>query len=264
MAASISTASSPAFFDLTGHVGLVTGGNGGIGLGMAKGLKAAGAHVAIWGTNEGKNAAATRELEGIGTGKVFALRCDVSDEDQVVASMAATVEALGKVDSCFANAGVGAGAPLTEMTLDMWRYVQRVNSEGVFLTFREAAKHMVARGEGGRLVGVSSTSAIHGAARNIAYAHSKTGMLGMTRALAVELARHSITVNSIVPGWIETDMTQGAFGYQKFVDNVMPRIPHRRWGHPDDFAGIAVYLASGASAYHSGDAFVIDGGYTIF
>lgn len=254
----------PAPFDLTGHVALVTGGNGGIGLGMATGLKAAGADVAIWGTNPDKNAAATAELEAIGEGKVAAFQCDVGDEDQVVATMAATVEALGKVDSCFANAGVGAGSPITDMSLDLWRSVQRVNSEGVFLTFREATRHMVERGEGGRLVGVSSTSAIHGAARNIAYAHSKTGMLGMTRALAVELARHAITVNAIVPGWIETDMTQGAFGYQRFVDNVMPRIPHRRWGQPGDFSGIAVYLASGASAYHSGDAFVIDGGYTIF
>ena len=251
-------------FDLTGHVALVTGGNGGIGLGMARGLAEAGADVAIWGTNPDKNERATKELEATGSGRVFALRCDVGDEEQVGASMAATIDALGKVDSCFANAGVGAGAPLTDMTLDMWRGVQRINSEGVFLTFRAAARHMVERGEGGRLVGVSSTSAIHGAARNIAYAHSKTGMLGMNRALAVELARYGITVNSIVPGWIETDMTQGAFGYQKFVDNVMPRIPHRRWGQPADFSGVAVYLASAASAYHTGDAFVIDGGYTIF
>ena len=264
MAPSIPPASSPALFDLTGHVGLVTGGNGGIGLGMAKGLAAAGAHVAIWGTNEDKNAAATAELEAIGSGKVLALRCDVGDESQVDASMAATVEALGKVDSCFANAGVGAGAALTDMSLDLWRSVQRVNSEGAFLTFRAAARHMIERGEGGRLIGVSSTSAVHGAARNVAYAHSKTGMLGMVRGLAVELARHGITVNALVPGWIETDMTKGAFGYQKFVDNVMPRIPHRRWGQPADFSAIAVYLASAASAYHTGDAIVIDGGYTIF
>jgi NAD(P)-dependent dehydrogenase (short-subunit alcohol dehydrogenase family) len=249
--------------DLTGHVALVTGGNGGIGLGMAKGLAAAGADLAIWGTNEDKNERATKELEALGA-KVAAFRCDVGDEGQVDATFAATVEALGKVDSCFANAGVGAGAPITDMTLDMWRYVHRINSEGVFLTFRAAARHMIERGDGGRLVGISSTSAIHGAARNIAYAHSKTGMNGMVRALAVELARYGITVNSILPGWIETDMTAGAFGYQKFVDNVMPRIPERRWGVPDDFAGVAVYLASAASAYHTGDTLVIDGAYTIF
>jgi NAD(P)-dependent dehydrogenase (short-subunit alcohol dehydrogenase family) len=252
-----------SLFDLTGHVALVTGGNGGIGLGMARGLAMAGADIAIWGTNEDKNAKATAELEGLGV-KVAAFRCDVGDEAQVDATFAATVDALGKVDSCFANAGVGAGGPIHEMTLETWRHVQRINSEGVFLTFRAAARHMIDRGEGGRLVGVSSTSAIHGAARNISYAHSKTGMLGMNRALAVELARYGITVNSIVPGWIETDMTQGAFSYDRFVENVMPRIPHRRWGQPSDFSGVAVYLASGASAYHTGDSFVIDGAYTIF
>jgi NAD(P)-dependent dehydrogenase (short-subunit alcohol dehydrogenase family) len=251
------------FFDLTGHVALVTGGNGGIGLGMARGLASAGADIAIWGTNEEKNAKATAELEGLGV-KVAAFKCDVGDEAQVDATFAATVEALGKVDSCFANAGVGAGGPIHEMTLETWRYVQRINSEGVFLTFRAATRHMIERGEGGRLIGVSSTSAIHGAARNISYAHSKTGMLGMNRALAVELARYGITVNSIVPGWIETDMTAGAFSYDRFVENVMPRIPHRRWGQPGDFSGVAVYLASGASGYHTGDAFVIDGAYTIF
>jgi len=252
-----------SLLDLTGHVALVTGGNGGIGLGMAKGLAGAGADIAIWGTNEEKNTRATKELEALGV-RVAAFKCDVGDEAQVDATFAATVEALGKVDSCFANAGVGAGAPITDMTLDMWRYVQRINSEGVFLTFRAAARHMIERGEGGRLVGISSTSAIHGAARNIAYAHSKTGMNGMVRALAVELARHKITVNSILPGWIETDMTAGAFGYQKFVDNVMPRIPERRWGVPEDFSAVAVYLASAASAYHTGDTLVIDGAYTIF
>jgi NAD(P)-dependent dehydrogenase (short-subunit alcohol dehydrogenase family) len=254
---------TPGFFDLTGHVALVTGGNGGIGLGMAKGLATAGADIAIWGTNEDKNARATKELEAIGA-TVAAFRCDVGDEAQVDATFAATVDALGRVDSCFANAGVGAGGPIHEMTLETWRHVQRINSEGVFLTFRAATRHMIERGGGGRLIGVSSTSAIHGAARNISYAHSKTGMLGMNRALAVELARYGVTVNSIVPGWIETDMTQGAFGYQRFVDNVMPRIPHRRWGQPDDFAGIAVYLASAASGYHTGDAFVVDGAYTIY
>ncbi|HVM53333.1 MAG TPA: SDR family NAD(P)-dependent oxidoreductase [Acidimicrobiales bacterium] len=256
------TPPSPTF-DLTGHVGLVTGGNGGIGLGMARGLAAAGADVAIWGTNEDKNAAATAELEALGA-KVAAFRCDVGDEDQVEAAFAATVEALGKVDSCFANAGVGAGAPIHQMTLDMWRHVQRVNSEGAFLTLRAAARHLIERGEGGRLVGISSTSAIHGAARNIAYAHSKGGMVAMIRGLAVELARYGVTANVILPGWIETDMTAGAFGYQKFVDNVMPRIPHRRWGTPADFAGVAVYLASAASAYHTGDTLVVDGAYTIF
>lgn len=252
------------FFDLTGHVGLVTGGNGGIGLGMAKGLAAAGADVAIWGTNPAKFAAATAELEAIGTGKVLALRCDVGDEEQVDASFAATVEVLGKVDSCFANAGIGGGEKFTDMSLETWRRVQRVNSEGAFLTLRAAARHLVERGEGGSLVGISSTSAIHGAPRGESYAHSKGGMISMIKGLAVELARHQITANAIIPGWIATDMTAAQFAWEKFSDNVMPRIPARRWGDPEDFSGIAVYFASAASRYHTGDAVVIDGGYTIF
>lgn len=251
-------------FDLTGHVALVTGGNGGIGLGMARGLASAGASVAIWGTNEEKNVAATAELESIGVGKVLALRCDVGDEAQVDASFAATVEALGKVDSCFANAGIGGGAKFGDLTLEGWRRVQRVNSEGAFLTLRAAARHLVERGEGGSLVGISSTSAIDGAPGAQSYAHSKGGMIAMMKGLAVELARHRITANAIVPGWIATDMTAGAFAWQKFADNVLPRIPVRRWGEPDDFSGMAVYFASGASRYHTGDVVVIDGGYTIF
>jgi NAD(P)-dependent dehydrogenase (short-subunit alcohol dehydrogenase family) len=254
----------PALFDLTGHVALVTGGNGGIGLGMAKGLKSAGADVAIWGTNLEKNELATKELEGIGPGRVRAFQCDVGDEEQVVMTMAATIEALGKVDSCFANAGIGGGAKFIEMSLDTWQRVQRVNSQGAFLTLREAARHMVERGEGGSLVGVSSTSAIHGAPGGESYAHSKGGMLTMIKGLAVELARHRITANAIIPGWIATDMTAAQFAWQKFSDNVLPRIPHRRWGEPEDFSGIAVYFASAASRYHTGDAVVIDGGYTIF
>lgn len=251
-------------FDLSGRVAVITGGNGGIGLGMARGLAECGADVVIWGTNPEKNAKAAAELEGVGSGKVLAQQVDVGDEEQVDAAFAAAVEAMGKVDSCFANAGVGAGAAITDMTLETWRAVQRVNSEGAFLTLRAAARHLVPRGEGGALVGVSSTSAIHGAARNSSYAHSKAGLVAMMRGLAVELARYGITANSILPGWIETDMTQGAFGYQKFVDNVMPRIPHRRWGQPADFSGIAAYLASPAARYHTGDTIVIDGAYTIF
>jgi NAD(P)-dependent dehydrogenase (short-subunit alcohol dehydrogenase family) len=251
-------------FDLTGHVALVTGGNSGIGLGMARALAGAGADVAIWGTNEAKNAAAATELETLGT-KVVALRCDVGDEAEVTAAFAATVEALGKVDSCFANAGIGGGGTgFVDMTLDEWRRVMRVNSEGAFLTLRAAAKHLVARGEGGSLVGVASVAAIEGAPRGQHYAASKGGLISMVKAIAVELARHKVTANTILPGWIDTPMTEGAFGNERFATAVMPRIPARRWGAPDDFGPAAVYLASPANRYTTGQTFVIDGGYTIF
>ena len=251
-------------FDLTGHCALVTGGNSGIGLGMAKALAEAGADVAIWGTNEGKNAAAEAELRALGT-KVVALRCDVGEEEEVEAAFAATLEALGKVDSCFANAGVGGGAAsFLEMSLDEWRRVMRVNAEGAFLTLRAAARHLVERGEGGSLVGVASIAAIEGAPRGQHYAASKGGLISMVKAIAVELARHGVTANTILPGWIDTPMTEGAFGNERFKDKVLPRIPHRRWGEPEDFGPAAVYLASPANRYTTGQTFVIDGGYSIF
>jgi NAD(P)-dependent dehydrogenase (short-subunit alcohol dehydrogenase family) len=251
-------------FDLSGHAALVTGGNSGIGLGMATALAQAGADVAIWGTNEEKNAAAQEQLAAFGT-NVVAVRCDVGDEAQVDAAFAETLAALGKVDSCFANAGIGGGAPsFEEFTLDSWRRVTRVNLDGVMLTFRAAVRHLKERGEGGSLAVTSSLSAVEGAARNQAYASTKGGVISMVKGLAVELARYKIRANAILPGWIETAMTEGAFGYEKFANNVMPRIPVRRWGEPEDFGGIAVYLASSASGYHTGDTFQIDGGYGIF
>ena len=164
-----------------------------------------------------------------------------------------------------ANAGVsGKGTPLVDMDLQEFRRVQRVNVEGVFLTLRAAARQMVKQGQGGSLVATASTAAVEGAARNSHYGASKGAVTSYVRALAVELARHKIRVNSILPGWIETDMTERAMNNPKFADAVMPRIPARRWGKIEDFGGIAVYLASDAAAYTTGEQFVIDGGYTKF
>ena len=250
-------------FNLTGKVALVTGGNSGIGLGMAKGLAESGADVCIWGTNIEKNKRSQKELSSIGI-KSHAIKCDVSSEDQVETAFQETLDIFGKVDSCFANAGAGGGAPFHEFPTDLWRKVMGINLDGTFFTFRAASKHMIERGEGGRLVGTSSTSAIHGAARNEAYASTKGAMLAMVRGLAVEMARYGITANSIIPGWIETAMTSARVGDERFEDRVMKRVPIRRWGTPEDFAGIAVYLASDASSYQTGEEFVVDGGYTRF
>ena len=254
-------------FDLGGKVALVTGGNSGIGLGMAEGLVRAGADVAIWGTNEAKNAAALAHLQGVGgAGRVMAQRCDVSDEAAVDRAFAATVGALGRVDACFANAGVGSGrgVPFAEIATEDWRHIMRVNLDGTFFTLRAAVRHMQARGGGGSLVATASLSALAGMARGQHYAGSKGAMLSMMRGLAVELGREGIRANTIVPGWIESDMTRDFFARKAVQERVLSRVPMRRWGHQDDFAGIAVYLASDASRYHSGDEFVIDGAYRLF
>ena len=253
-------------FDLTGKVALVTGGNGGIGLGMARAMAEAGADVAIWGTNPAKNASAKTDLARTGR-RVLALECDVADEKAVEAAFAQTVRELGRVDGCFANAGVigrDGSASFVDMSAEEWRRVLRVNLDGAFFTFRAAARHMVERGGGGVLVGTASLAAIEGAARNEHYAATKGGLISMIRALAVEFARHGVRANAILPGWIETDMTANAIGNEKFASNVLPRIPMRRWGEGGDFGGIAVYLMSSASSYHTGDTFLIDGGYALF
>ena len=250
-------------FDLTGKVALVTGGNSGIGLGMADALAQAGADVCIWGTNTDKNAAAEQTLATHGR-RVAALRCDVGDEAEVERAFAGTLKRLGRVDACFANAGIGGSMPFIEMTTEEWRRILRVNLDGVFFTLRTAARHMVARGGGGSLAVTSSLAAIEGQARGEHYAATKGAVISMIRALAVELARHGIRANAILPGWIETPMTEGFFGGEPMQKKVFPRIPVRRWGEGRDFGGLAVYLASDASAYHTGDTLVVDGGYSRF
>lgn len=255
-------------FDLTGKVALITGGNGGIGLGFAEAVAAAGANVCIWGTNKEKNAAALEKLKAYGT-RLAAFPCNVADEKQVEIVFQEVLKEFGRVDACFANAGVsGKAKSFLEITAEEWNRVIGVNLNGAFYTFRTAARHMVERAKnndpGGRLIGTASLAAISGAARNEQYAASKGGLISMIKSLAVEFARYGVTANAILPGWIETDMTEGAFGWKKFVDAVMPRIPLRRWGRPEDFGAIAVYLMSDASAYHSGESFCIDGGYLVF
>lgn len=255
-------------FDLTKKVALITGGNGGIGLGMAIGLAQAGASIAIWGRNEEKNAASVEQIKKF-SDNVLALKTDVADENQLKNSMAKTLEHFGRIDSVFANAGIGFGAPaFIDMDTETYRKVLSINLDGAFWTLREAAKHMVERAKngdaGGSLVGIASLAAIEGAARNQHYAATKGAVVSMIKGCAVELARYGVRANSILPGWIETDMTKSLKGAAAFENKVMSRVPARRWGKPEDFAGIAVYLSSDASAYHSGDSFIVDGGYAIF
>lgn len=250
-------------FNLEGQSALVTGGNGGIGLGIANALAGAGADVAIWGTSADKNERALTELGKHGTG-VAAFVCDVSDESSVAEAMAGTVERIGRIDSCFANAGTGAApTPFDKLSLEEWRRVSAVNLDGVFLTLRAAAAQMIEQGEGGSLVATSSLTAIEGAPRSSHYAASKGAIGPLIKTLAVELARKGIRANAIMPGWIDTDLTHQMFENESFSGAVMPRIPARRWGTPADIGPAAVYLASPASGYHTGDVLKIDGAYSI-
>jgi NAD(P)-dependent dehydrogenase (short-subunit alcohol dehydrogenase family) len=249
-------------FDLRGHVAVVTGGNSGIGRGIADGLARAGADVAIWGRTAERNAQAREELAAHGT-RVADVVCDVSDPGSVDEAFSRTLQALGRIDSCFANAGGGElHAAFVDMALDDFRRIVAVNLDGAFLTFQGAARHMIERGGGGSLVGISSLAAVEGMARGQHYAAAKAGLVAMTRSIAVELARHGIRANAILPGWIETPATERQFA--SLGDRILKRIPQRRWGQPEDFVGAAVYLASPASAYHTGDELVIDGGYRVF
>jgi NAD(P)-dependent dehydrogenase (short-subunit alcohol dehydrogenase family) len=255
-------------FDLKGKVALVTGGNRGIGLGMAAALAQAGADIVVWGSNAERNRAAEGQLVQHGV-RVLAQQVDVADESAVVAAMAEAIAAMGRIDTVIANAGIGGGAPsFSEMSHDVWRRVLAVNLDGVFFTCREACKHMVARAgagdPGGSIVVTSSLSAISGAARNEAYASTKGAVISMMKGIAVEHARYGVRANAVLPGWIATEMTAGAQGSDVFNAKVITRVPARRWGEPEDFGGIAVYLASDASKFHSGDSFIIDGGYSIF
>jgi len=253
-----------SLFDLSGHVALVTGGNSGIGLGMADAMAAHGASVAIWGTNPAKNADAAEQLRSHG-GAVLDLVCDVGDHQAVIDSMATTIATFGRVDSCFVNAGVGGQAPsFVGMTEEEWHRVLRVNLDGAFYTAQEAVKAMVAQGDGGSVVFTTSGSALFGQQKGQHYGGSKGALIAMMKGIAVEHARHGIRSNAILPGWIESEMTAPAFGWDKFVNNVLPRVPMRRWGKPGDFGALAVYLACAASSYHTGDVITIDGGYHSF
>jgi NAD(P)-dependent dehydrogenase (short-subunit alcohol dehydrogenase family) len=249
---------------LSGLVAVVTGGNDGIGYGIAEALAQAGADIAVWGRRAERNDSAAASLAELGV-STTAATCDVSDEAQVEAAMTHTVDALGKVDILVANAGRGGqGRTILDVSLDEWRAVTAVNLDGTFLCLRAAARHMVDRGEGGALVTVASTSAFHGAPRNDAYGASKAGVLALTRSMAVGLARHKIRVNALCPGWTRTELSELGYQNEAFREATIRRTPVRRWADPSELGPAAVYLADPRHTFHTGDHLVVDGGYTIF
>ena len=250
--------------NLSEKVFVITGGNGGIGLGLAEGIAEAGGSIAIWARNEEKNAHAVEILEDLGI-EARSYVCDVGSEENVSATLASTVNDFGRVDGLFANAGrAGTGTPFVETSLEDWRKVTEVNLDGVFLCLREAAKQIISQGSGGSLVAVSSTSAIHGAAGNEAYGTAKTAVTGLVRALAVSLARFQIRVNCLLPGWTVTELASPAFENEYFREVTTKRTPVRRWADPSEFREVGAFLADPSQTFHTGQQVCVDGGYTIF
>lgn len=249
--------------DLTGMTAVVTGGNNGIGRALACGLAEVGANVAVWARNAERNAEAVEELERIGA-KALGVQCDITDEQSVAEAMAETVATLGPLGSFFANSGVSAESPITEMSLDTWRHVLNTNLDGTFLCTREAARRFISQGSGGSMVVVSSTISRYGGSGMAAYAASKTGLLGLGRTLAVELARHQVRCNILIPGWTKTAMNEHLQANETFVRATTSRTPARRWAEPEEFHEIAAFLADPSLTFHTGNEIIVDGGYTIF
>jgi NAD(P)-dependent dehydrogenase (short-subunit alcohol dehydrogenase family) len=256
-----------SIFDLSGKTAIITGGNGGIGLAMASALAEAGCAVSIWGRNPEKTRRAAEQLAASGTQIDFQI-CDATDAQAVSTAFSNSVAALGRIHGCFVNAGAGGGgrSSFLDRSFSEWQSMFAINVDSAFHVFQLAARHMIDQPDsihpGGRLVATSSIGALFGVARNEHYGASKLALNGLVRALAVELARYGITANAILPGYSETDMTEALFSNKQFDQAVIPRIPMRRYGKPEDFGGIAVYLMSDASAYHTADCLVIDGGYS--
>jgi 2-deoxy-D-gluconate 3-dehydrogenase len=245
-------------FDLTGKVAIVTGGNGGIGYGIARGLAAAGAAIVVAARHADKTAHAVTTLQALGV-KALGVSADVQDEAAVRAMVQATVEAFGRVDILVNNAGINIRKAPQDYTLAEWQQVLNTNLTGVFLCAREVYPYMVKAG-GGKIINIGSMTSIFGSNVAPAYAASKGGVVQLTKSLAVFWAQDNIQVNAILPGWIHTDLTASASPER--YNAIKARIPHGRWGEPDELAGAAVFLASPASDYVTGIALPVDGGYT--
>lgn len=245
-------------FDLTGRTALVTGGNGGIGLGMAQGLAAAGANVMVSGRNGAKNAAAVAALGP----RAAAVSADVTNPDEVAAMVAATLERFGGLDILVINAGINIRKPAHEASFEEWRAVIAANLDSAFLTARAAYPALKASGRG-KVITTGSMTTLFGAAFAPAYSASKGGIVQFTRSLAAAWAADNIQCNAILPGWIDTDLTRRARQEVTGLhERVLARTPAGRWGKAEDFAGIAVFLASPASDFITGAAIPVDGGYS--
>jgi 2-deoxy-D-gluconate 3-dehydrogenase len=250
-------------FDLRGKVAIVTGGNGGLGRGMAQGLAAAGADIVIAARNASKTAetaAAFREQYGI---QVLEVQVDVCHESDIQAMVAETLKSFGKIDILINNAGTNIRKQPDELATVEWQSVIETNLSSTFLC-SQAVYEPMKRGGGGKIINNGSMFSIFGGSHVLAYAASKGGVVQLTKSLAVAWAKDNIQVNVILPGWLYTDLTRGAIEQlPELHDRVLQRTPQGRWGDPADLAGAAVFLASKASDFVTGVSLAVDGGYSI-
>jgi 2-dehydro-3-deoxy-D-gluconate 5-dehydrogenase len=250
-------------FDLEGRVAIVTGGNGGLGLGMARGLAGAGARVIVAARNQDKSRRVLAELDKLGAGAALAIEVDVTNEKSVEALFRETAERCGRVDILINNAGTNVRKLPQDLSLTEWHHVVDTNLTSAYLCSHAAYQHLKAGGRG-KIVNVGSMMSIFGTAFTPAYAASKGGIVQLTKSCASAWARDNIQVNSILPGWIDTELTQGARReIPGLNENVLRRTPAGRWGSIDDLRGVAVFLASPASDFITGAAITVDGGYSI-
>jgi 2-deoxy-D-gluconate 3-dehydrogenase len=249
-------------FDLKGRVAIVTGGNGGIGLGIARGLADAGADIAVVGRNEEKSNAAVADLCARGV-KAITVTTDVTDKAAVAEMVARVKRELGRIDILVNNAGINIRKPPHSLELEEWSSVIDTNLTSAFLCSK-AVHPVMKAGGGGKIINIGSMMSIFGASFAPAYAASKGGIVQYTRACACAWAADNIQANAILPGWIDTDLTKRAREQVDGLhDKVLARTPAARWGAIDDFAGIAVFLGSSASAFVTGAAIPVDGGFSI-
>jgi 2-dehydro-3-deoxy-D-gluconate 5-dehydrogenase len=249
-------------FNLQNRVAFVTGGNGGIGLGMAKGFASSGAAVVIAGRNQTKGHAALAELRSLGAQADF-VELDVLTEASCHKATERAVERFGRLDILVNNAGTNIRKAPQELTAQDWHLVLDTNLTSAFLCSQAAHPHMLRAG-GGKIINIGSMMSIFGMPFATAYAASKGGIVQMTRAMATAWAKDNIQVNAILPGWIDTELTRNARQQISGLhEKVLARTPAQRWGTPDDFAGIAIFLGSPASDFITGTAIPVDGGYSV-
>jgi 2-dehydro-3-deoxy-D-gluconate 5-dehydrogenase len=248
-------------FDLTGRVAIVTGGNSGIGLGIAEGLAEAGAALTIAGRRAAANAEAVKKLETRGA-RAIAIEADIAQEADCVRLIAQAAEALGRIDILVNNAGMAIRKPPQDYSAAEWRQVIDLNLSSAFYCAHAAYPHMCRAG-GGKIINIGSMMSIFGAPFAVAYGASKGGLVQMTKGLATAWAKDNIQSNAILPGWIDTDFTRTARQQVPGLnERVLARTPAGRWGVPADFKGAAVFLASSASDFVNGAALTVDGGYS--